>query len=229
MKLLAAFAILLINTVCIAQFAIITDPDGYAHVRETPEKGDNIIDELSNGELVFRLDTAGNWVMIDYGDESEIKYGYIYHDRLKFISDYESIPLKTLSKNSIQLANKEIKITLKQRAFDEAKHTYAYDEEYSNVIIHIDNRNFMGTDGEMPTTEYQSVQIEMGKNNVIALPPAAFEYLYQPNLENTKAYYNHEADILYITSMNSDGAGGYQVVWEIVNKVYKGRWFMHGF
>ncbi len=229
MKLFVTITYILLVHTCSAQFAIITDPDGYTNVRATPEKGENIIDKLQNGDIVFHFEATGNWINIDYCREEEIKNGYIYKDRFKFISDCEEIPTLKVTDSSVQLKKGEINITVKQQDFAPSKHTFTYDKEYKNFITHIDKRLFFGTDGNMPTTEYQSITIDMGSKKIITLPASAIGYLYQPSLEATKAYYNHATDILYITSWNSDGAGGYTVIWEIVNKAYKGRSIVNGF
>jgi len=66
-------------------------------------------------------------------------------------------------------------------------------------------------------------------NQKIEIPASALENLYEPNLENTEAFYDDKNDILYIASMNSDGAGGYNVLWVIEKRQYKTRHVFYGF
>ncbi len=63
----------------------------------------------------------------------------------------------------------------------------------------------------------------------LTLPPAALENLYEPNLGSTKVNYDRIKDILYISTMNSDSAGGYFVVWKIEKGKYKERFIAYGF
>jgi hypothetical protein len=55
------------------------------------------------------------------------------------------------------------------------------------------------------------------------------ENLYEISLANTKAHYDKANDILYIQSMNSDGAGSYEVIWKIEKGIYKNRFIAYGF
>jgi hypothetical protein len=49
------------------------------------------------------------------------------------------------------------------------------------------------------------------------------------NYHHTKVHYDKTSDILYIHAMNSDGAGGYVVIWKIEKGGYKERFVSHGF
>ncbi|MCV2484144.1 hypothetical protein OD917_04355 [Flavobacterium sp. SH_e] len=66
-------------------------------------------------------------------------------------------------------------------------------------------------------------------NNTIELPKNSFDDLFEPTLFNTRAYYDTKSNILYITSSNSDGAGGYEIVLVIEKSQYKERKIVYGF
>lgn len=63
----------------------------------------------------------------------------------------------------------------------------------------------------------------------IELPKNSFDDLFEPSLYNTKINYDKKNNILYITSSNSDGAGGYEIVWVIEKGKYKERKIAFGF
>jgi hypothetical protein len=79
-----------------------------------------------------------------------------------------------------------------------------------------------------PKTQYNSITVKMG-NTLLELPSTAFDNLYQPTLYKTKAYYDAASHTLYIMSSNSDGAGAYEIVWEIEAGEYKNRFIAYGF
>ena len=92
----------------------------------------------------------------------------------------------------------------------------------------INGKQYWGTDGEMPKSEYKSIIIDFGRRKII-LPKVALDNLFEPNLTNTEVNYDQINDVSYIQSMNSDGAGGYQVIWKIDKGIYKNRFIAYGF
>ena len=80
----------------------------------------------------------------------------------------------------------------------------------------------------IPTREYKSIEVNIGQRKM-SLPKVAFENLYEPSLDHTQVNYDKTNDIVYIQSMNSDGAGGYEVIWKIEKGVYKDRFIAYGF
>ena len=73
---------------CFSQFGIINDLDGFVNVRSSAEKGNNISDKLENGFIVYYFEPKGNWVNIDYKKNGKELNGYIYKDRIKYITDF---------------------------------------------------------------------------------------------------------------------------------------------
>lgn len=66
MKLFFTIYCIAFSNIVLAQFAIITDKDGFCNIRSSAEKGDNIVDKLKNGHFVYCLETKAFWVTIDY-------------------------------------------------------------------------------------------------------------------------------------------------------------------
>ena len=113
-------------------------------------------------------------------------------------------------------------------AFEKSKHKFKYYRDNETQIELIDNKQYWGTDGELPKTQYKNITVKIGKS-VFALPKSALENLYEVNLDSTETYFDKDRNIIYIISSNSDGAGYYEVIWKIEKATYKDRLVAHGF
>jgi len=162
--------------------------------------------------------------MIDFDNRT----GFVYKDRYKSIQTFEKIPVKEQAESKIKLSKDSIEIIITQTKFDRAKHKLTFMKDHNEWVQLIDNKEFWGTDITIPKFEYQSVSIKIGQKR-FTLPKSAIENLFQPNLKNTEVNYDKQTDTLYIHSSNSDRAGGYEVIWKIINGVYKDRFVTHGF
>lgn len=210
------------------QFAIISDNDGYVKVRNKPSIGNNIIDTLKNGHLIYCAGYNGNWTSISYDKGKNELYGFVYNDRYTPVSTYQSIPIITRTDTSVRLSKDSIDILVTQGKFDKTKHKLKYNPDYKNEIELIDNKKYWGTDGELPKTEYKSITIKIGKHKT-TIPENVIENLYEPSLFHIQVNYDKKTNTLFIHSMNSDGAGCYGIIWKVVNGVYKERYLVYGF
>lgn len=221
--------LLLFNfSLCYPQFAIITDLDGYVNVRSSAKIANNVSDKLNNGFIVYYFEPQENWANIDYKKSGKELNGYIYKDKIKYITDFKEIPLKINQEGKVILDNGSVKIEITETKFLKEKHKLQFFKGNSSQLDKIDNLPLFGTDGEIPKREYKSIQIEINKVKV-EIPPSALQNLYEPTLWNSKANYDEVNDILYIQSSNSDGAGAYEVIWVIEKKKYKTRIEAFGF
>lgn len=228
-QLLISIFLFSLKSLFAQEFAIVNDNDGYTNVRSENNRNSQILDKLNNGHLICIMNPEGNWWNIDYStNNNEIKVGYIYKDRFKIISEFKEIPIKKKYNREIIFSNNHIEVKVLEKKFQKEKHTFEYVEKYPNQLQKIDGKHFWGTDGNLPTTEYQGISIKIN-NSTLQLPKESFEDLFEPNLANTKVNYNNNDDIIYISAMNSDGAGGYLVVWKVENGKYKERFIAYGF
>jgi hypothetical protein len=210
------------------QFAIVSDKDGYCNVRRSPETGNNIADTLSRGHFVYCFDSQGNWTSIDYVKRNRDRHGYVYNDRLKFIDEYKRIPLISRQNSSSIFGNDSIRVVITEQRFDKSRYRFSYYKDNKEQIELINGKKYYGEDGGQPSTEYKSITITKGTRK-ISLPKSALENLFEPNYQNLQVNYDHVNDIIYIQSMNSDGAGGYEVIWKIEKGVYRDRFVANGF
>jgi hypothetical protein len=202
--------------------------DGFVNVRSSAEKGNNISDKLENGFIVYCFEPEGNWINIDYKKNGKDLNGYIYKDRVKYISSFENVALKSNLDGKVKMENRNIKIEITETKFEKEKHKLTFYKNNKTQLDKIDNLQIFGTDGNIPKREYKSIKIEIEKVK-IELPINALKNLFEPNLESSTANYDKNNDILYLSSMNSDGAGGYLIIWIIEKKRYKNRIEAYGF
>lgn len=228
MKYASVFFIILLFLNTHAQFAIIADKDGYVNVRTDKEAGNKITDTLKNGHLIFCFEDTGNFTNIDYSRNNKKLNGFVYKDRYTLISSYRSIPTVKEGTNIVTLSKDSIEVVIIQKSFDKRQHKYSYLREAKDQIELINNKVYWGTDGGMPIFEYSSVAIKIGRK-IFQLPKQAINNLFEPNLYNTEVNFDADNNILYIQSMNSDGAGAYHVIWKIENGIYKERYIAYGF
>ncbi len=215
-------AFLLLSLAGFSQFAFVSDKDGYVNVRSNAGFGNNIIDTLRNGRLVYCNEKEGSWIYINYSKKNKDLDGYVYHDRLKKITSFEKLPLITKQTGSVTHGKGTIKVTVTETKFDKAKYRITYHKEAKNQVQLINGKPYWGTDGGMPATEYKSIVVQNG-SKTITLPAAALENLFEPSIQNTQVHYDRSNDVLYVQSSNSDGAGYYEVIWRVEKGVYKDR------
>lgn len=216
-----------VNAYSQTPFAIITDKDGYTNVRSGAGKGNKISDTLHNNHLIYCLEDKGNWTNIFYPRGSNEEKGWVYNDRYTPLSKLPPVPAVNKTSSSLNLIKDSIQISVTIKKFQKEKHVIKYIQGGSLTEL-IDNKTIWGTDGEMPQTEYQAITIKTGQS-FISLPQSALAGLYQPSLNHTQAHWDKKQHILYLHSLNSDGAGGYAVIWKIENGIYKERFVTHGF
>ncbi|HPT01600.1 MAG TPA: hypothetical protein PLJ84_03315 [Bacteroidales bacterium] len=212
------------------QFGIIADKDGFVNVRNSPDISNNIIDTLTNGQIVFCLEAEGEWRPTDYDFSRQRKSGYIHNSRVKFIEDFDKIPYDNLTDSTLRFRMDSTRLIVTKKRFnprnvilqyhkgDDSKNEMSYLEK-------INGKEIWGTDGTMPINQYGQITLIFGKERV-NLP---IDNLFEPNLDNTKVNFDRENKTIYISASNSDGAGGYEVLWIIENGKFKERITTVGF
>lgn len=67
--------------------------------------------------------------------------------------------------------------------------------------------------------QYGKFILQIG-SDMVNLPT---DNLFEPNLDFTSVYIDKKNNIIYVSALNSDGAGGYAVLWIIENGEFKQR------
>ncbi len=208
-----------------SQFAVVVDKDRYVNVRDSEKR---IIGQLAEGEVVWCFDTNDKWTHVAYAVNGKEREGMIHSSRLYNVSHYTEIPVLRESEDEILLSSDFIHITLTKGLFNPKENRLTRDPKQGDAIVMINNKYCWGTDGQVPSYQYNKISVTL-KDTIINFPSLAFEDLFNPSLFSAEAYYNIKDDILYVTTMNGDGAGGYVVLWVVEKGVYKKRYVYFGF
>lgn len=199
-----------------AQYLIVQDKDGYVNVREKPSAGSRITGRLNDQELVasFR-DGENGWEFVSYWKNGVEETGYIHASRLKPL---DSIPglrtLRQMSRTARQSVYQfdSIKVIITIKPFVAKEHRLTYNKESKEYIAQIDGSGYWGKDGDMPATEYKSIEISWGHSR-FSLPASALKGMFEPEDGSADIYVDRGKQRLYISASNSDGAGCYEVMW----------------
>ena len=212
------------------EFCVVQDPDGYSNVREKADLSSPVIARVDHGQLVWIL--AGGmtkWPQVIFRDkEGEERTGFIHASRLKAITDFETIPGEVSEENGTETFEKgdlKIEIVVERFRQDGRILTYQeFEEGGERYLIEIDDLPFWGTDGGLPSEQYRKITVQRGAKTA-AVPAESLKDLFNPGLYpgNTTVALNPDDNAIYITSFNSDGAGGYVVGFVFQDGKFKNR------
>lgn len=228
-KILSIFLFLFLSYHIHAQFAKIIDKDGYVNLRKEEGIKSQVTGRIQSGEIVYVYDQDEknkDWLITDYQDKNgKLLTGYIHRSRLKYIATYEEIPATTTDAQKAVFILKNRKIEILSDTFNYKKNKkYFSSTHYGKQQIEdqYKGQQIWGTDGTIPQTHYLSITATIA-NKKVEIPQKEIENLFNINNENTACYFDNQNETLYITSLNSDGAGGYMVLFIIEKGKYKGR------
>ena len=130
----------------------------------------------------------------------------------------------TLNDSILKLQLDSIRVTITKTTFKRKSRQIQDDKPQGEqtFVKSIDNEFPWGTDGNIPKKEYKAVQFKTG-NSTLNFSANTFNDLLEPNLDMTMAYLDRATGKFYIEATNSDGAGGYVVIWAIKDMQIIGR------
>jgi hypothetical protein len=205
-------------------YAVIKDPDGYVNVRKDANINAPIAGKINNYSIFScEPNDKSNWwkvIQVDEHDKSYWLEGYIYKDRVSLLpAHWKSVNKKSIHADSCVLKTDSATIIIRETAFNPKKHKLLFE---SKELIHIDGKLFWGTDGEIPKVRISVIKVS--KNNLaISIPESAFNDLYEPHLQTLSAT-TGPGNTFYVMMSNSDGAGGYSVIWIFKDGKYLNRY-----
>ncbi|MGG5208312.1 hypothetical protein ACQWU4_05140 [Chryseobacterium sp. MIQD13] len=212
-----------------SQFAKIVDKDGYVNMRKNADLKSSIVGKINSEEIIyiFNVDeTNKDWVNADYTNKNgELLSGYIHSSRIRFLESYESVPQTAVSENKTVFNSKNIKIIIESEPFnykENKKFFSSTDYNGQKIEDKFKGQHIWGTDGTIPQTHYKLISIKMN-GKTLQIPLKEVENLFNINTEFATCYYDPKNETLYINMVNSDGAGGYAVLFKIVKGEYKGK------
>lgn len=231
MKLTLLFILLFVTQSAFGQFGIIHDNDGFVFIHKAAISNNNIVDTLSDGQVVYCLWPKNGYYEVDYETDHKLHSGYVHKSRIQFISKLDSLQPLEQTINKVIFQKDSLKVTFKQIPFvvKNNKLEYGKGDQYS-FLEKINGKEYWGSDGGIPKTQYGQVSIMWGDKK-IDLPKEMLDDLFNPNFEHryTTVNFDKTHNSMYIIGQNGDGAGGYAVLWIIENGKYKGRFVTHGF
>ncbi|MFN8437778.1 MAG: SH3 domain-containing protein [Cytophagales bacterium] len=222
-ELLTVLACILCQTT-FGQFGIISDKDGFVNIRNSPNISNNIIDTLTNGQIVFCLEEEGEWRPIDYDLSRKNKSGYVHKSRIKLIENFDKVAYSNLTDSIIEFKKDTIKLIVTKTKFITKHNNLQFhkgDTSKNEIgwLEKINGNQIWGTDGNVPKNQYSKFTLILGKNKIY-LP---IDNLFEPNIDYTTVNIDEKNNTIYISAMNSDGAGAYAVLWIIDNGTFKQR------
>ncbi|SFN07478.1 hypothetical protein SAMN05421594_0825 [Chryseobacterium oleae] len=211
-----------------SQFAKIVDKDGYVNLRKEADGKSDIVGKINSDEILylFSPEDNKNWLNADYTDKNGKNLsGYIHSSRVKYIESYRSVPVVSINENKAVFNSKNITVTIESEPFnykENKKYFSTTDYKDYKVEDKFKGQQIWGTDGTIPQTHYKSISVKMGGKTLL-IPSKEIENLFNINTESAACYFDSEHETLYINMVNSDGAGGYAVLFTIEKGVFKGK------
>jgi hypothetical protein len=211
-------------------YAVIKDTDGYINIRKAPSAKAGIVGKIYNNNIFSCQPDKTNWwkvLQVDNHSRSNWIEGYIYKDKVLLLKNWKVVKRQNAVSDSGIFKKDSTVIIIKQKTFNSKQHKLTYTksnlkENAKDELLKIDSKRFWGTDGEVPKKALASVKIIIN-GHLITLPHSAFGDLYEPHLNNISICQGPD-NILYISMLNSDGAGGYYIIWAIKNNNYLNRY-----
>lgn len=210
------------------EFCIVQDSDGHSNVREKADLKSKVIARVDHGQLVWVLQGGmTKWPQVIFMDKKGAeRTGFIHASRLKSLTDFKRFTGKVSEKSRTEIIEKgDLKVEIVLEPFQPKKRKLTYEEvEGDQYLSKIDGLPFWGTDGAIPLEQYRKITVQKNGKTMTA-PIAALRNLYNPGLYpgNTTVTINPKDDAIYITSFNSDGAGGYLVGFIFEGGKFKSR------
>ena len=225
-------AFIILSSPTYGQVAIVRDKDGYCNIRYNANATSKVVDTLSNDKIVycFSDQNVGEWFPIDYTKSGKELSGYIHKSRIVFIDKLKNIKAYLLNDSTIKSTADSFKLTITFGKFISSKHSIKYEnpKAENRFVKTIDNKFPWGTDGNIPKKEYKKFQLQIDGQTIL-IDKEIYKDLFEPNLRETKIFFDKISKNYFITTENSDAAGSYTVVWTFKNNVFISREIFRGF
>ena len=218
-------------------FGVIQDADGYVDVRDT---SGTIIGGLSDNHVFFDRDAQKShkeWHSVEYGTGMGITKtwpngnthaGEIHKSRIRYLTELPQLEKQLQSTDEcLVYANDTLTVEISLQDFIPQEHVIVQDLE-AGFVRSIDGcSDLMGTDNNIPHKEYASVTVKH-PSGILEFPTAYTAHLYEPNQDNVVVALG-QGNTLFVSTQNSDGAGGYYAVWTVENYHVKSLFVLYGF
>lgn len=196
---------------------VVEDADGHSNLRGGAGLEAKVVGKVLSGGPVFAEPEAKSGFHLVYLDREDGKTERFLHgSRLKPVDEWKAIGPKGATG---RLSHKTFAVEVSATAFDASAHRISRNADGMTLV---DGKVPWGQDGGEPRHGLK-LSVSIGGKKV-EIPAAATENLYEPNLETLVLLTPGDpAERAFLMMQNSDGAGGYVVVWAFERGVYRGR------
>ena len=199
---------------------VVEDPDGFTNVRASASTEGKIVRRVTSGSVVvINVASKGAWAEIFQEDATSAKQ-YIHTSRLRKVDQWKRLEIgDKAQKTSATLKRDGLEMRVSSKPFLAGEHKISRNKE---GILSVDGMAPWGCDGTMPrNTLLLGVTLN---GDAVKIPVEAARNLYEPNFETLAMLTPSAADKHCLVIMqNSDGAGGYCIIWAFLNGAYAGR------
>src|SRR5437879_2249935 len=177
MRFHLSFVFAFISIYSSAQFAKIEDKDGYVNIRKQADIKSEVIGKFTEEDVFWCLWLNGEWYQADFKGGS----GYIHKSRVKFISDFLSIPKIKTQSDYVAFQKDSIKVEIKTKSFKESENKIEFQIRGDQKdVAKINGGETWGNFGMIPRTEYVAASYSFVKG-ALGLPKEAIFNLYNPD------------------------------------------------
>jgi hypothetical protein len=170
---------------------------------------------------------------LNYNKNDFICHGYIQKkvihplEKLEIINTRNLYPIndwRSEVDDSICFINDTLSLTIKTGKFNIAEHMVDRSSEPGKEYIErIDDKEPYGILGDNPRVEIKSITLMINSAS-IEIPKTEYQDCFQPRVKNLMLRVDRKGAIYIYMPGNSDGAGGYLVVWIIKGHKYLKRY-----
>ena len=233
--LLFTFTALRAQTEFTPQVGVVVATGGSVSVMSQPSPDSEKAGAVGNGDFVYCLAPEDSWYEVTFLSNNQPRPGYIPRSCIQFFSRFPLLKMIDQGPQSTTFALDSVTVTLSRKEFIPAEHRLEFISAVQRLHVagyldKIDGKTFWGTNGEIPSTLYDRIEVT-GSGLSLSLPAEATTELYEPNLgpENNWIWYDKATRTLYICSSNGSGEWGYIVLWVVRQGKYSSRFVVPGF
>lgn len=141
-----------------------------------------------------------------------------------------SVPPTGYGSDYISFEGHNVKVIIKSKPFEAAKHKLTYYNE--KFLVKIDNKPYYGHYTQVPANSIAGVTVLVG-GDTVEIPAAAYQDLHTPVFAyrdgggtvrtHNRVYLSPDGRNIYIYMLNDEVKGKYEVTWIIQDKKYVQR------
>lgn len=210
--------LLLLGTylITLGQTAIINDKDGYTNVRSKPNTKSKVIYQIKTNQVFWYEEDYTNsdseWVRV-YIPKNNFSVNCSYSNLEGFVHKSRIMPFDNMD------IYKGTEFTFKYLMKPFSVQDKIIDYQDNKWISTINGLRYYGSDGEKPKYEIENIEISLNKQQIL-VPEILMMDIFECN--NTFDLYKI-GETFFVHQWNSDGAGGYVLVWVITKDGVKQR------